>query len=52
MKAALIPFAYCAITGAIFAASIARRAHERDGAGAVITAPLAAVAFLSAWIVL
>lgn len=52
MNATLIPFAYCAITGAIFAASIARRAHARDGAGAVIAASLAAIAFLSAWIVL
>ena len=52
MTAALIPFTYCAITGAIYAAGIARRAHERDGAGAVISAALAAIAFLSAWIVL
>lgn len=48
----LIPFIYCMFTGAIYATSIASYAEKRDGAGAVISAVLSAIAFLSAWIVL
>ena len=48
----LIPIIYCTFTGLVYLMGIARRAHERDGAGAVISAVLAGVALLSVWIVL
>ncbi len=48
----LVPFIYCAFTGLVYLLGVSRRARERDGAGAVISAVLAGAAFISAWIVL